>query len=75
MVLEVPLPAWNDIAISAIVFGLDISPDRPGDHGPTTVEICGSWEKLQQAYNYSRRKVDSPKLVCVAGSLPLDGIQ
>lgn len=72
LVLEVPRPAWNDTVMAAVVFGLDLEPDRPEEHGPTTVEICGSWDKLQAAYTYSRRKVDSPKLVCVAGSLPLD---
>ncbi len=72
MVLEVPRPAWNDVVMAATVFGLDIEPDSPEERGPSTVEICGSWEKLQQAYNHCTGKVDRPKLVYVAGSLPLD---
>ena len=72
LVLDVPRPAWNDIAMSAVVFGLDIEPDRPEDDGSTIVEMCGSLEKLQQAFTYSKRKVDGPKIVRVAGSLPLE---
>lgn len=73
IVLDVPRPAWNDTVMAAVVFGLDISPDRPEDQGSTIVDLCGSWEKLQQAFTYCTRKVVRPTLVFVAGSLPLDG--
>lgn len=73
MVLDVPRPAWNDVVMAATVFGLDMEPNSPEDlGGSSTVEICGSWDKLQLAYNHCTRKGDRPKLVYVAGSLPLD---
>jgi ribosome biogenesis protein Tsr3 len=73
MVLEVPLPAWNQVVIQSVLFGLDMSPDKHSESGkPTVVEVTGSWEKLQQAYSKMRKwGPELPHLLAVNGTVPI----
>lgn len=71
LTLEVPERSWNDVVMSAIVFGLDMWPDNHGNTGkPTVVELSGSWQKLQQAFNRMKRfGPEFPSLIEVNGAL------
>jgi hypothetical protein len=72
MVLDVPIPAWNETVLQCVMYGLDICPD---DHreGNTVVEITGTMEKLQQVFDkISSRAPDLPVLLAVMESKPID---
>jgi hypothetical protein len=73
MTLEVPLPAWNQVVMQSVMFGLDVFPDiHNDDDKPTVVEITGSWLKLQQAYTRMRKwGPEIPHLLAVNGTIPI----
>lgn len=73
MTLEVPKPAWNQVVMQSVLFGLDMTPDKVNDNGkPTIVEITGSWIKLQQAYSRMRKwGPNLPYLLEVNGEMPI----
>lgn len=72
MVLDVPVPAWNETVLQCVLYGLDICPE---DHreGNTIVEITGTWEKLQQVLTRIKSKgPEFPELLAVMESKPID---
>lgn len=73
MTLEVPEPAWNQVVMQSVLFGLDMTPEKQSDDGkPTVVEITGSWIKLQQVYNRMRKwGPNLPYLLTVSESVPV----
>ena len=73
MTLEVPEPAWNQVVLQSVLFGLDMSPDKHNSDGkPTVVDITGSWLKLQQAYTRMRKYGPHlPYLLTVSEEVPI----
>ncbi len=73
MTLEVPKAAWNQVAIQAVMFGLDISPEKPSEEDKLfVVQLTGSLTKLQQAYTRMRKYGPSlPYLLAVHETVPI----
>ncbi len=73
MTLEVPEPAWNQVVIQTVMFGLDMSPDKHNSDGkPTVVQVSGSLQKLQQAYTRMRKwGPNLPYLLAVSKEVPI----
>lgn len=72
MVLDVPVPAWNETVLQSVLYGLDICPDSHVE-GNTVVEITGTMEKLQQVFDrICSRAPDLPVLLAVLESKPID---
>lgn len=73
MVLDVPLPAWNEVILQSVLHGLDICPENHREKGNTVVEITGSWEKLNTALARIKRKgPEIPELLAVMESKLID---
>jgi hypothetical protein len=73
IVLDVPVPAWNEVVIQSVLYGLDMSPDSHRQEGNTIVEITGTWEKLNQVLTrIKRRGPELPKLLAVMESKQID---
>lgn len=73
MVLDVPMPAWNEVILQSVLYGLDICPENHREKGNTVVEIAGSWEKLNMALTrMKRRGPEIPELLAVMESKLID---
>lgn len=73
MVLDVPLPSWNETVLQCVLYGLDFCPDQHKQEGATVVEITGTVEKLQQVFDrISSRAPDLPVLLGMIESKPID---
>ncbi len=66
MILDVPVPAWNEVIIQTVMYGLDYSPDFHRESGNTLVEITGTNEKLHQVLTQINKKVKVANLGIVA---------
>jgi len=62
LVLDVPIPAWNNVVFQAAMLGLDLVPDDHRETGNTVVEITGTWEKLNQVLTRIRAR-ESKQLI------------
>lgn len=72
-VLDVPIPAWNNVVFQCAMLGLEFTPDNHRENGNTVVEITGTWEKLNQVFTrIMRRGHVFPELLAVMESKPLD---
>lgn len=66
IVLDVPIPAWNQVVVSSVLYGLDMTPDDHRENGNTVVEITGTWNKLNAAFTrMKKRGPEIPKLLAV----------
>jgi hypothetical protein len=75
MVLDVPIPAWNQVVLQSTLYGLDLTPDDHRAEGNTIVEITGTWEKLNQVLTRIKSKGPAiPELLAVMESKQLDKI-
>jgi len=73
IVLDVPIPAWNNVVFQSAMLGLDISPDNHRERGNTIVEITGTWEKLNQVLTRIKKwGPEIPELLAVMESKPID---
>jgi hypothetical protein len=73
MVLDVPIPAWNQVVLQSVLHGLDMSPDNHRSVGSTIVEVTGTWEKLQQVLTRIKQKApETPELLAVMESKLID---
>lgn len=69
MVLDVPIPAWNNVVIQVVMHGLDMWPDFHREKGNTVVEVTGSWDKLNLVlHRIKERGPEIPELLSVMGS-------
>lgn len=60
MMLDVPIPAWNQVVVQSVLYGLDMCPDNHRENGNTVVEITGTWDKLNKAL--ARMKLRGPEI-------------
>lgn len=58
MIIDVPVPSWNEVVVQSVLFGLDMSPDDHREERNTVVEITGTWEKLNSALTRIRNKAN-----------------
>lgn len=73
LVLDVPIPCWNNVIFQAAMLGLDVSPDDHREKGNTVVEITGTWEKLNQVFTRIKsRGPVIPELLAVMESKSMD---
>jgi len=73
MVLDVPVPAWNNVIFQSAMLGLDVTPDSHREKGNTVVEITGTWEKLNQVFTRIKKwGPEVPELLAVMESKSLD---
>jgi len=56
VVLDVEIPAWNEVVLQSVLFGIDMTPDNHRDKGNTVVELTGTWDKLNSAVNRIHKK-------------------
>jgi len=68
IVLDVPVRAWNETVIQAILHGLDHWPDNHRETGHTIVEMTGTWEKLNTTLTRIRKKQPDVELLAVMES-------
>ncbi len=72
-VIRVPDSLWNHVNVKATLFGVDVFPEHPtGDI--TTVELTGSWDKLNSLVKLVRRPIVDGRrvaLITVAEKLPI----
>jgi hypothetical protein len=65
IVLDVPMPAWNETVIQSVLHGLDICPDYHREKGNTVVEITGTWQKLNTTLTRIKAKQPGVELLGV----------
>lgn len=68
VVLDVGIPAWNEVVVQSVLFGLDMTPDNHRDTGKTLVELTGTWEKLNAAVKRIRKKQQGVSILAVMES-------
>lgn len=61
-VLDVTIPAWNEVVIQSVLLGVDMTPDTHREQGNTLVELTGTWEKLRQVVERIHKRQPVPVL-------------
>lgn len=63
------MPAWNEVVIQSVLYGLDMCPDTHREQGNTIVELTGTHEKLDQVLTRVREKQDVDVLAVIESKL------